>query len=202
MLRLSVSTVDAYRFWREHEDAPVEELIAKLRGLKTPESRPMALGKAFHKALELSTIGVFDVLESDGFVFEFPCDVCLSLPELREVKAEKVYFVAGHYVEVVGVVDTLDGRSVEDHKTTAKFDAERFSDSYQWRLYLDMFDADVFRWNVFEIKDEGGALIEIRSFHPLTQYRYPGMGADVNAMLCEVLAFVESHAPDLLDEAA
>jgi hypothetical protein len=68
---------------------------------------------------------------------------------------------------------------VEDHKTTGRFDPERYLSGYQWRLYLDIFGADLFRWNVFEIKATDDPLTwDVFAQHTLEQYRYPAMSAD------------------------
>lgn len=201
-MRVSVTDIDAFRYWRENEDASTDELVSRLRREPKADTRPQAIGKAFHSFLEHASDGDFDTGNAEGFSFLFDFDGELSLPAFREVKAEKLYRIDGETLELVGVVDAMEGRTVTDHKTTSQFNAERFMDSMQWRFYLDMMDADCFEWNVFEIKDDGADTVKVRSFHPLKQWRYPGMAQDINRVLHDFVLFVRANAPDLLRAAA
>jgi hypothetical protein len=114
-------------------------------------------------------------------------------------------------------VDVIEGLRVEDHKTTASFQPERYLEGYQWRMYLDIFEATHFRWNVFEIKEvdeppplpslidaDGASLLadpfalgpfcyEVVSQHPLEQYRYPTMANDVQRLVERFARFVREY---------
>jgi hypothetical protein len=89
------------------------------------------------------------VLSIDGYTFEFDCDCEIEIPKVREIRGFKKY----GELEVTGQCDCVSGKTIIDHKTTGQFDPDRFMFGYQWRFYLDIFDADVFRWNVFEIQE-------------------------------------------------
>lgn len=206
-MRMSATDLDAYRYWRasepEDEAAALADLIARLRR-EAPESPAMAVGKALHSALEHASPGEFMELEADGYRFQFPHDFEIALPEIREIKAEKVYVVDGIEVVMVGKVDAVEGLRVEDHKSTERFDAERFLDSYQWRVYLDIFDATHFRWNVFELqasRDEADTF-EVRALHHVDQYRYPEMRADLHQAIGEFVDFARTYLPERFEDRA
>lgn len=201
-MRVSVTELDAYRRWMADEEAPIEALLAQLRK-ESPPTEAMLAGIALHKALEHAEPGAFGSLEADGYRFDFDANIDLALPELREIKAEKVYFVDGLDVTVVGKVDTLRGRTVGDHKSTGRFDAERFLDTYQWRFYLDIFDADVFEWTAFEMAEQPEPKVyKVFGFHPLRQYRYAAMHNDCMALLRDFVSFARAHLPERFQQAA
>lgn len=195
-MRISVTDLDAYRRWREDEEAELETLLRQLRK-EEPASEAMQAGSALHKALELAQPGDFFSLEQDGYKFIFDPCIELAMPEIREVKAEKVYVIDGIPVTLVGKVDALHGTRVDDHKTTGRFDAEKFLSSYQWRAYLSIFNADVFQWNVFEMAEQPEPKVyKVYAFHQFRQYRYAAMEADVIELLREFVRFALVHLPE------
>lgn len=196
MLRVSVSDVDAYRYWCASEDADLPGLLARLRR-EEPPTELMAAGSALHRALELAADGDYSVLEADGYRFTLDLDCELPLPAIRELKATKDYIIDGVAVTLVGKVDALQGLTVVDHKTTSRFDAEKFMDSFQWRAYLDIFEADHFRWNVFEMAElPEPRCYRVFGFHPLDQFRYPALRSDVVRELRRFVGFARAHLPE------
>ncbi|QDL27896.1 hypothetical protein [Stenotrophomonas maltophilia] len=121
----------------------------------------------------------------------YPPDCELVLPTIREVR------VYGEYggLTVTGKVDCLDGKRVDDHATTSRFDAERYLAGYQWRFYLDLFGADVFRWKVFERKKVGELKYRVSPPQLLEVTRYPGLHDDCMQLALDYLAFAEEHMP-------
>lgn len=195
-LRVSVTDLDQLRYYRDDENGvELAELIARLKHLM-PSSEAMEAGTALHKALELAELGEFKGLEADGFTFSFETDAEIELAPIREIKAEREYLVDDCIVTLVGKVDAINGRHIADHKFTAKFDADRYLDSYQWRAYLDMFDADAFRWNIFEAVESAPRNYLVRNVHALSMHRYPGMAEDVERELHEFVRFAREHLAD------
>lgn len=201
-MRVSVTELDSFRRYLADEEADLEQLLRQLRK-QEPPSEPMLAGIALHKALELSQPCEVLALEQDGFRFEFDSNIELALTEIREIKAEKVYLVDGYPVTVVGKIDHMHGRRVDDHKSTGRFDAERFLESYQWRYYLDIFGADTFQWNVFEMAEQTEPrLYKVFAFHQLRQYRYGSMHDDCLRLVRAFLDFARSHLPERFERAA
>lgn len=182
-----VSNIEAFRRWREDDESEVADLV---RQLTTDEpSEAMLAGTAFHKAIELVSEGEHDELTANGYIFRVTGDI--ELPAVREMRAY------GQYGEltVTGQVDGIHGRLVIDHKTTSRFDADRYLAGYQWRFYLDVFGADTFQWNVFEIADEGHKTYSVKAPQVLKAYRYPGLHDDCAKLAGEYLDFARDHLP-------
>lgn len=191
-----VSNVEQFRQWENDDDYELETLLSRLYGLEEP-SEAMQAGTAFHKCLELSQSGLIaDRMEHDGFVFTFEGDFILVLPEIRELRAHKVFMVDGEPIVITGQVDAIEGRRIDDTKTTGNFSPDRYLDGYQWRLYLSIFGANHFRWNVFEIAnlaDDPPKQYRVRNHHTLEQFRYPGMEDDCQALVERFARFVREH---------
>lgn len=166
------------------------DLVARLTDFQPTEA--MLVGTAFHKALEDAKPGEYDQLQAHGYTFLLP-DAELSLPDIRELRA------FGDYgpLRVTGQVDALHGKRVEDHKTTATFRPDGYLDGCQWRFYLDLFGADVFRWNVFEIVPvlHREKIYRVKGPQILEQCRYPGMHDDCMDLAADFYSFAAQHLP-------
>lgn len=184
-----VSNLEAFRYWQVAEDQSVEDLIERLTTFQPTEN--MLAGTAFHKALEVAKPGEYDRLHANGYTFIMP-DGEIELPPIRELRAY------GNYgpLQVTGCVDILKAKRVRDHKTTGRFDAERYLTGYQWRYYLDLLDADVFEWDVYEIRELEPRVYEVADPQRLTQYRYPGLHDDCARLAAQFYEFASVHMPD------
>ncbi len=196
-LRVFASDLDTYRYCMAHEEADLSALLAQLRREMSPTPAMMA-GTALHKALEDSVDATYESLSADGYTFELDFSATLDIPDIREIKATRDYEINGCIVTLVGKVDAVYGNRVDDHKLTGRYDAERFVGSYQWRVYLDIFDADEFRWNVFEGRpsSKDDKHYRISALHPLTMHRHPGMTDDIFRALDQYVDFARIHLPE------
>jgi hypothetical protein len=193
-MKYRVSHVEAFRQWEADEESDVADLVEKIAGGFEP-SEAMRAGTAFHRALELAPTGLtVDSLEAEGYRFLFRGDFEVQLSPIRELRASKTYVVDGRPIVISGQLDQIDGKRVDDHKTTSRFDPDRYLAGFQWRLYLDIFGADRFRWNVFEMAaaDEP-KVYEIFAQHRLEQFRYPAMRSDCEALVERFARFVRAH---------
>ncbi len=192
-----VSHLEAFRQWREDEDAELSDLVEKVMGEWEP-SEAMKAGTAFHKALEHAGPGLTDLLIADGYVFHIECDCDLEIADIREIRASKTYIVDGLPIVVSGQLDAIDGKRIDDHKTTGRFDPDRYLSGYQWRLYLDIFEADVFRWNVFEVVKTADIPDRqdwsVFGSHRLEQHRYPQLADDCQRLVADFARLVRSDA--------
>lgn len=197
-----VSNIEAYRQWKNwqplfdgQEEPTVEDLV---RFITTDEpSEAMKAGTAFHKAMELAGDGSHDQFQADGYQFLLP-EAELSLPAIREMRAFGTYGA----LTVTGQVDAVEGRIVTDHKTTGRFDPERYLTGCQWKFYLDLFGADEFRWNVFVLKELEEHVYSVAAPQALTATRYPEMREHCEALAADYLAFAELHLRQDLPEKA
>lgn len=200
-LRLSATDIDQLRYYNDADEMELAELIARLKHLM-PSSEAMEAGTALHAALEHAEPGDHKGFTHDGFTFSFEADAAIDLPAIREMKATRDYIVDDVVVTLVGKVDAMHGLRIDDHKFTAKFDADRYWSSYQWRIYLEIFQADEFRWNIFEAIESAPRNYLIRNVHKLTHRRYPGMGEDVERAVREFVLFARDHLPERFMKAA
>lgn len=202
MIRLSVTDLDSYLYWKESEDMEFEELLVRLRG-EEPPKRPMLAGKAFHSMLEHANLGELDWAEVDGWRFDFALNATLALPPVRELKAEHVFQTSSGPVTLVGKVDSLDGLTVHDYKLTERFDVERYTDSYQWRSYLTMFGARRFVYDVFVGRyDDIDQKVWIFDYQRLPLEAYPSMRSDVQRVVDGLAEIVAKHVPQKIVEAS
>lgn len=186
-----VSSLETYRRWLEDDEATPSQLVARLTDFQPSEA--MLAGTAFHLALEHAVPGDYDKLEANGYTFILP-DAAIALPDVRELRTYGFY----GDLHVTGQVDGLHGKRVEDHKTTAGFRPDGYLEGYQWRYYLDLFDADVFRWNVFEITADPKVekTFRVKPPHFLEQCRYPGMHDDCMDLASQFYDFARRFMPD------
>ncbi len=194
MIRLSVTDLDGYLYWRGADEMSFGDLLARLRGTSVVTDAMMA-GRAFHTLLETTVAGDLKSREIEGFQFEFKIDAEIALPPIRELKAEVVFDTAAGPVMLVGKVDAMYGRTVHDYKLTTRFDVERYIESYQWRSYLSMFGAHTFNYDVFVCRYDGPR-ITIHEYHRLPFCAYPGMRDDVARELGRLASIVAEHVPE------
>jgi len=186
-----VSHVAAFARWREDEESDVGWLISQIRTDEPTEA--MLKGTAFHKALETVKDGwEGDRITSGGYTFAFTCDVTISLPETRETRRGKDY---GGII-ISGQADAIGGKVIVDHKTTQRFDAEKYLEGHQWRYYLDIFEADRFDWYAWEMAEVEPMAYEVFGFHKLSQYRYPELERDCRELALDFKRFADRFLPD------
>lgn len=196
MIRLSVSDLETYRYWKADEGSTVEQLVERLAHRAPPTPQMMA-GRALAKLFELARDGdEVLVTEVDGWRFTFALDQAFALPPVRELKAEVVYQTPNGPVTLVGKVDGLAGLTVHDQKLTERWDPERYLDSLQWRAYLDMFGADTFVYDVFVAYYSGANDVKITEYNRMPFYRYPGLADDVRRAVVELAEVVAEFVPE------
>lgn len=203
MMVFRVSEVESFRQFMQDEEAELDHFLARMRG-QVPPSPAMEAGTAFHKALEEAITGLeVTSIEANGYTFTFAGNFTVELPAIREVRASKTWIVDGEPVTISGQLDCIHGKRVEDHKTTSRFDPDRYLTGYQWRLYLTIFGGDCFRWNVFEIAEKDHPLEwEVFAQHRLEQYRYPDMEADCERLVQRLARFAREHLPERIRKKA
>lgn len=192
-----VSNIESYRRWINWEprfDGDEEPTLDEfVRSLTVDEpSEAMLAGTAFHAAIELAQVGEHNTFAAHGFTFHLP-DAEIELAEIREMRASKRY----GDLNVTGKVDCLSGKLVVDHKTTSRVDIDRYMEGYQWRYYLDIFGADVFRWYVFELKELEPKSYRVSAPQVLEAVRYPELEADCARLAAEFHRFaIDIGLPD------
>lgn len=193
MIRISVSDLESYRYYKDDDDSTLEDLLKRLRHEDPPNDAMMA-GRAFAKFMEHSRPSSIESAEVDGWEFFFDLDVELWVPPVRELKAEVVYQTTYGPVTLVGMVDSLEGIVIRDQKLTQRWDPEKYMDSLQWRAYLVMFQAKKFRYDIF-VGKYAGRRVAITEYHPMDFWTYPGIEADVERAVVELAGLIFEHMP-------
>ena len=192
-MRVSVTTLDTFKKYLTTDYVSFDDLIASILGT-LQENRAMQIGSAFHSALEHARYMESYCLINKGITF-----LCGDVDEYviqstaREIKT--TCDIEG--VTVVGKADTIHGTTVIDHKTTSRLDIERYFDSVQWRLYLQLFNCNKFIYQVFEIETSDDAekydVIRIKDIHHFSFFRYPGMEEENRKLIQDFKAFHAEH---------
>ncbi len=187
-MRVSVSDVDQYLYYLK-SDMTLKSLLARLRREEAP-TEAMLAGTAFHSVLENAVPRSFHSVTQDGFRFDFELDAELALPDIRELKAEKQF----GEITLVGKVDAMYGNTIFDHKLSKRFNPEAYTNAFQWRAYLSIFDADKFTYNVFiRYTDLKTKINYVKEFNPITFYRYKSLQSDVQRTLDEYAEFAHKY---------
>jgi hypothetical protein len=184
-----VSHLAQFAHWKEDDESDVGWLVNSI--ISNEETEAMRKGTAFHKYLEHAKSGDMEEFSVDGYRFVFTADIEISLPVMREMRRSKDY---GGII-VSGQCDGIVGAVVYDHKTTERFDAEKYLEGWQHKFYLDIFNANQFTWLVWEMKEieEGSKAYEVFGLHQLTQYRYPGMYEECRNLAQEFKQFADRY---------
>ena len=195
--RISVSALDSYTYYRDSEQT-IEEYVECLRRIDPPNPRA-ELGTLFHSYLEAWAEGVVHApfehcrcRECCGGFDLSGVNVTLERPVAQEVPIERLYRTSkGRSVLVRGRLDAIVRNGVVDYKTTKQPDMERYMDTYQWRVYLSIYPAEWFRYEIFKLGDERSTgITPVYEHSNLTLRPYAGMEDDVEARISEYDEFL------------
>lgn len=210
MLRIATTSIDLYNRFLCDEEFPEEVFISQLTK-KTPATKYMQLGSAFHEILEdpwgaynrhaklTSHEGNF--MSKEGIVFPDdvirPCFDFIDYDHPFEIKLTKNYAVISEFnpsgfepVEVVAKVDQGKGNFVIEHKSCwTQFKYDKYADSLQWKFYLDIFQAQRCIYKVFELSDLAGG-IKFRQFHSFHFDWHEGIPKELETILESFIKFI------------
>jgi len=218
-LQFRVTTIEAFRRFIQGASiySTEENLLETLTG-KFTGNEYTRIGTAFHKIVECGDISRklipdlnnciksvvkvddFDVIFNQSHIdiaFQYKAEIQGCFHELR---ASKVYLIDGVEIEVSGGLDVLLGNLIRDIKT--KYSAIRsetdYTDSYQWRFYLDLFEVPKFLYDIFEFKGykkerdmyDVSKLILVRH-EPIECLEYAGMRKDIEKLLTQFVEYLQ-----------
>lgn len=200
-MRLSITTVEAFRLWRDTGDwMDLRDLEATIKRETVPNEK-MLRGSAFHAILEKPTAYIvqpmgdkqYRVPAQDGgadFIFDgASIDMVLAAwPKVPAPEVKSTFELDG--ITVVGVADALEGVTVWEAKASEQIDVEKYVDSFQWRALLKLYNARVARYVLAQVKDNGARLIQVQSVLPLPFYRYPSMDDDIKRLVSDCADFI------------
>jgi len=196
-LRISASMIDSFRQYFD-KDLSEEQLLARIKK-EEPPSKYMQLGTAFHEFLEKPHETYRE--ENDCFEAEngivMPGELvrsaldCIQPGGESEIKTVRDYYIDGEIISIVAKADQLFGRWIFEHKTNwTGFAYDRYADSYQWRFYLDAFDADRVYYNVFCFSNTKSRGLEMKDVKQFYYTRHCLSRADLVRMLRHVGEYI------------
>ena len=169
------------------------------------------IGTAFHKLVEgdYSNIEKIDggraVTIDDGNTILMDVEQCKvarayadSMPlAFHEIREYMPICVDGEWVCVTGCADIINGLDINDIKTKYSYINEQdYLDSFQWRMYLQLFEAKTFTFDLFLFegykKEKHG--LDVRGLpiirhDPIICNRYNTMETDNVQLISEFLAW-------------
>ena len=189
-MRLSVSIIEAYRLFRHEEWMTFDMFMERLEGTQEPTAK-MLLGTALHAAAE-------GTAEDDGECY-IVNDIHLAKKECGQLIAmlprglSEVSFVERMGgVDVSSRCDLIEGLRVHDIKTTEKtINPDKYHESFQWRLYLELFGCDQFTYHVVQMTGTKKGFMP-KDYQAFDLYRYDGMREECESLVRECAEFVGS----------
>lgn len=195
-LILHVTDLDSLIWYNKLDNMSVEDMRSRILRTEAPNDK-MAMGTAWHSILENPPDSI-DTVEHSGFKFKVDCEAEINLPQIREIRANKTYNVDGLDIVLTGGCDGITGNTVKDHKLTFRENIDTYFDSYQWRAYLDIFNADTFEYYIYSAKDKKG-IITIDNISSVKMYRYPDMVSDLESGIRNLVDFIKDFIPEKLN---
>ena len=217
MIRISATLLESFRLFLVSEpdlgEARIEaELIASIKGEQV-SNRKMQLGHAFHYLVEHPQMTLHGLYEHSGFRFAPECIESvlerISMGGVFESKAEKCIGETreGDGLVLVAKADHVyglhlsefkapsDGVNANGDKTYASFDAEKYVNSYQWRVMAMLYEPQLITYHVACLKD-ADECYQLKSFDSMNLYPYAGLESDVKALVREFMRYVRCKGLD------
>ena len=206
MITVRVSTLEAFRLACTTEYVSIQEVQDSiLRGqVGGPQSKPMAAGTAWHRALELQypddsvLVGkaVLPWCRYGDFWFREE-DIHAAArhrgPGLTEVKASRQFDAYGTPVLVTGTADFLFGNLIRDGKTKLSgVECGHYDHSLQWRLYCLIFGGKKFIYDLYDFKEDDG-FCTLKEIFSVPYYPYAEMRDDCRRWIARFCDFVHTR---------
>ena len=222
-LKVTASNLEAYRLWRQFDFISTEELFARIRGEKTPQTFEAQLGNAYH-AFVLNpdradwekwddVIGTSEGIDFDNRTAEDALGDLLLPGATYEVWGRRYFsnYWAGNTIYFVTRMDAIFGNEIIDLKVSLKSkDPVTRLDSHQWPLYCQAAHCRKFTYIDVQLKainasagyPQHGPHYQTVSAKPLTLYLSDSIGRDLKLAVIDYLEFVENAGLlDFIDDA-
>lgn len=193
-LRISTTTLEAFRLYQTADWFPEQDLINTITGVRV-ETGAMRLGTAFHAVLEdPDRYRVFTGYSCDGFSFPDatmrPALALIDRSGPFEVKSQAT--LLGH--TVVAKADQIVGARIYEHKTTTNsFDADKYLASFQWRFMAAIFQPVSVTYRVFLLEEPREGIVGLKGMETVTVYPYPALRTDCETLLRQFLDYVTTR---------
>lgn len=175
-------TGELYSFG-DRPEFSTEIFIDKILKLEDPFGFSKAdAGTAVHEIIELSQydVPIFNKIASNGWQVYSLANLSIQVPVVRECKVMGMI----KDVYITGRVDSIDGVSIHDIKTTSKYDPEKYISSYQWKTYCLLTGLKRFIYDIITVKvDEDNKIVTLLDYNKVSLSIYPGMLQEVEELV-------------------
>lgn len=201
MLRISPTALEGFRRFvigEADEDSSITEKMyinEIMHGKEKTEA--MIRGTAFHSILEnpakykVNDLYICDNIEfKEEIITESIKHVNYDFP--FEVRGHSFKEINGETIELKGFVDQLQGLEINEHKTKwSTFKYEDYYNSMQWKMYLDMFEAEKINYKVFVLY-AGAEGIKLNDIKVFNFEIYKGMETNINDFLSVFVTWINN----------
>jgi hypothetical protein len=197
-IRISVTVLEQYRRMLQTEYTPEQSVVDQIRGVAVEMPWIVNAGKAWHKVLETAAWNGKPTVTIGEYVFS-QMDVANARAYIGEgvweLKQTKTVDTAFGPATLVAQTDHLRGRMITDVKTKfSAVDERDYEQSLQWKLYLYIHDATVFRYVLCSFNDpKEDGILELREISQFRFWPYVGMEKDCMEWVSQFLEWVESR---------
>lgn len=194
-MRLSVTLLDQYRYFRANEWADYDKLIESVQGKFEP-TPAMRAGTALHHVFETRQFSA----HCDGEPFWFdPESVDRAFgkywewPAIHEARAEVEIDTELGPVTLSGQADALIGNTALELKSSDKTpNLDRHMDSLQWRAYCLAFEIRRVDYILAQIKEKDGVW-SVVDCQELPLYPYPDLKSDLERWTNDFVVFLRDR---------
>jgi hypothetical protein len=211
--RVSVTTLEKFRrYMNEVSSFDTEEsLLESIKGIFKGNDKTKT-GSAFHKIIEGEFTKEKGRIIADDVSFTMQqAKVALDYKKrhplmVHEISVRKTYHSNFFPIQVSGRTDGTEGLNVHDAKTKYRSpEVQEYLDSCQWKFYLDMLDANIFYYDLFEVQGFGyvqkpgsellllNKEVEFIPHDPLQCIRYENMVPDIMVILNGFLDYLHNR---------
>ncbi len=201
MIRIRRSHLEEFRRIVATDYGDEAALVRAISGQGDEPNWMMKAGTAWHWLLEHGTEGAhlfpLEQVECQGWTFT-KGDVLSARQHtgsgLYEVNARRVIDCWGTLVELECTADHIRGLHIQDHKT--KFtppDARDYEQQLQWRVYLWVFEALSFQYNLWHFGQPKDSHCTLYDVYPFRFWPYPGLEADIRRWTSHFLDWAHRH---------
>lgn len=214
MLRVSTTTLESFRRVMATPYGDEAELIAYVRRESIPTWQ-MQAGTAWDRLLSIYDRSVMrPVWEHDSWSFHYTAlesaHVTLG-PGQQQAKTVSVWDTWLGQVQVVAKVDHIRGLRVQENKATfSPACPKQYEQSLQWRFYLQCWDAQEVRYNLFSFAEPVAGFCELKDITSFSFFPYDELESECRGWLMDflkwarakqMLPYLEYSRSDFLDAA-
>lgn len=215
MQLIRVTQLEQFRKWMTgcfyvNEQSVIDSLSGDFQG-----NNKTRIGTAGHKIVELGVNCLYEdlngsppvILVDDEFASKYSWEQIRTLSEhkrnnLQGAFHEQKYgkeFQTKHYpIYVGGTIDIIHGITLRDNKFVFRSpDYSNYTESQQWKMYLEFMELDIFYFDLFEFKgykDEmklNVSSLEMVQHEPLECIRYRNMEKDNQLLVEQFIDWIE-----------